>query len=195
MTAAPRRYTIEEDEMIRTAVETAFREGTNVDVAFEKVAEVYPDRTTAALSHRYYAVLKKKYDSEFVPYTADSARKNISYTPEDDERIWAAIELAEAEGIPLEAIYTKLAEDLDRTVIAITARCTLLRRKHREETAGDEDDDDDGDVGIFSKLKSIVKERDYYKKQYESLKKETDDKLSNYDKMARELRKIRKLLD
>lgn len=191
---APRRYTVEEDEQIRDAIEHAFRIGAPIDPVFEQLSLELEDRTPAALSHRYYAVLKKRYESDFVPDSNNSTRRN-GYSPEDDEKIWAAIELAEAEGIPLEAIQSKLAEDLDRTPVAISARITMLRRKHREETAGDDDDDDDGDVGIVSKLKSIVKERDYYKKQYESLKKETDEKLANYDKMARELRKIRKLLD
>lgn len=213
MTQQPKRYTLDDDKLIKDKVELALSEGRILDPVFEEVGEEL-ERSASAIEFRFYNVIKKRVESEtqlesetelqeefkFVPYEGETKRRGSragismkQYTPEDDERIWAAIQVADEAGIPMSPVWTKLAEDLERTPKAIEVRCALLRKRHREDTEieDDSDDDDDDNKGIYSKLKTLVKERDYYKKKYD----ESEDKLKDYDHMARELRKIRKLLE
>jgi hypothetical protein len=192
-------YTLEEDQLIVETITAGQAEGKPIGMVVEELAEQL-GRSTSALEFRYYSVLKPQLERregqeafEFVPYTGSEKRgTKVQYSPEDDERIWSAIQLADEEGIPLSAVYGKLAEDLDRTAKAIEVRCNLLKKRHREDNVDDDDDDDDdGGKSILSRLKAIVKERDYYKSKYEGV----EDKLKDYEQMARELRKIRRLLE
>lgn len=197
----PQPYSSEDDELLKETVESALREGRTIGPALEELAARI-NRTAGALNYRYYNVIKKREpeqtqeEFQFVPFTEEKRRGNPThkmYSVEEDERIREAIQIAEEEGIPLYAIYTKLAEELGRTAVAIEARCSHLRKRHRDESPDIDDDSDDEDdgKGVLSKLKSLVKERDFYKKKFE----ETEDKLRDYDRMAREYRKIRKLLE
>lgn len=223
MTEIPKKYTLEEDDRIWAVAEQFQSEGKPLSLAFQQLSEEL-DRSQTAIDFRYYSVLKKRKQKEkeqddeqdqeqddkldqgqaqeefqFIPYVAPERRKvgrppgNLKqYTSEEDDRIWAAITFAENEGIPQAAIYEKLAEDLDRTPKAMAVRCHLLKRQRRQETQQyDDEEEDDGSGGVLGKLKAIVKERDSYKSKYEAV----EDKLKDYDRMAKELRQIRRLLE
>lgn len=113
------------------------------------------------------------------------------YTPEDDARIVESIQIAEDMGVPMSAVYSRLADDLDRSEKAIEVRINLLKRKARnEDESSDDDEEEDGHESVLTRLKALIKERDMYKRLYEN----GEEKVKDYDRMARELRKIRRVL-
>lgn len=204
MSEMPKRYTPEEDEKIVEAVELAQSEGRALEPVFAELAKEL-ERTQIAINYRYYNVIKKRKSTLteeqqdlFVPFTGEKPARTDPrigsqlrhYSTEEDERISLAVQVAEEEGIPLVPVYTKLAEELERSARAIEWRSNLLKKRLLQED-DDSDEEDDGREGIVSKLKSLVKERDYYKSKYETV----EEKMKDYDRMAKEYRQIRKLLD
>lgn len=193
---SPRRYTADEDKIIIEKVEQAANEGRNVTGAFEELAKIL-DRTAVALNFRYYNVIRKKIDTgEQIAFLDEDNRANyVAWTPEQDERLLEAVEIAESEGIPTSVVFMKFGDDTDRSDKSVAAHYYALRKKLRGGDDGDDDGEESDGKGVLNKLKTLVKERDMYKQKFEALKKETEYKLSQYDKMARELRQIRKFLD
>lgn len=114
------------------------------------------------------------------------------YTPDEDDRIMEAILIADEMGVPKLSVFTKLADELDRTAAAVNKRYQMLRHLGDHEPAeyADEQDEDDNEIDVLSRLKALVKERDYYKARYEA----AEAKAKDYDRLARELRQIRRVL-
>lgn len=193
-----KRYTAEEDKVIIEKIEQALSEGRSLPPVFEELAGEL-DRTAIALNYRYYNVLKKKMDSdEQLSFLEEDYKRSTynAWTPEQDERLAELVEIAESEGIPLSAVFNKFGEETDRHEKSVSTHYyTVVKRKQRDDEGDEGDEDDNNSKGVLSRIKALVKERDTFKQKYEALKKESEFKLSNYDKMARELRQIRKLLE
>lgn len=133
----------------------------------------------------------------FQPYVEEKEEKKRAgnpnhrmYTDAEDERILEVTGLAEREGIPLEAVWNKLSDELDRTPAALSARYYKVLKPNND------DDDSEGELagGLLGRLKNIVKERNYYKGKYESMKAEYERVVPEYEKLTKELNKIRRML-
>lgn len=141
---------------------------------------------------------------QFLPYGPNEERRGRAvgkdgrnpYTPEEDQRILEAIAMGDEAGIPRSPVFMKLAEEFEgRNAKAIEAHFYALRKKlDGDDTDDDEEEDDDSDTSIFDRLKTIVKERDYYKSKYDGMKDDYDSMKAENDKLRKEMKQIRRLL-
>lgn len=132
--------------------------------------------------------------ANFVPYEGEGKKPGRApYSQAEDDRIIEAVEFAEAHQIPREVAFEKLADDLGRNPKSIGVHWyTALKPKIRAVNEDDEGSDDD--VSLLGRLRSIVKERNYFKSKYEMLQVDYEKMQAEHAKLSREMTKIRRLL-